>query len=166
MATSRVHRLPAALPGTSTEVPTVSEYLADPQARAAIDETTARVADNLAIIVRETGLTEEEIVRIPVLFKIELVAQPGDSPPAEHYGGLLPNAINGLLYDPTTVVFPRQFGPRVDGVDVMERAVERAYGRAGLDARSIDTSLTYHPAGGEIHCGTNTFRDVSAPWWR
>lgn len=101
-----------------------------------------------------------------LLFKIELVAQPGDSPPAEHYGGLLPNAINGLLYDPTTVVFPRQFGPRVDGVDVMERAVERAYGRAGLDARSIDTSLTYHPGGGEIHCGTNTFRDVSAPWWR
>lgn len=101
-----VHRLPAALPGTSTEVPTVSEYLADPQARAAIDETTARVADNLAIIVRETGLTEEEIVRIPVLFKIELVAQPGDSPPAEHYGGLLPNAINGLPTTPRPWCFP------------------------------------------------------------
>lgn len=63
------------------------------------------------------------------------------------------------------VLAATQFAVRVEGGDLFATAVRDAYARAGIRVRWIDDWETYHLGSGEVHCGTNSLRDPTAPWW-
>ncbi|MEI5103490.1 protein-arginine deiminase domain-containing protein [Streptomyces sp. PmtG] len=77
----------------------------------------------------------------------------------------IPGAVNGVLLSPTRYLAPQQWGPVIGGKDIFTEAVTSVYAKAGFGTSYIDDWYTYHIGMGEVHCGTNTLRDTSAPWW-
>jgi protein-arginine deiminase len=114
----------------------------------AIDEAVARLREQLK---SELNLGDSDFVMVPVLFQ----------------GGfaVIPNAVNSVVVNGHLLV-PAPLGPRQDEKDGFEQAIRAAL--AGCDVRVvfIDSWNAYHASGGEIHCGTNTFRRLRDPaWW-
>ncbi|WP_319201809.1 protein-arginine deiminase domain-containing protein [Streptomyces sp. ME02-8801-2C] len=165
-----------------------------------------RIAANLEILQRETGVTDDEIVRVPALYTRDVMERTdsGQSIPLprltrmgggsalvnslEEHGqqkwlagkpsasrataaatvttsAYVPGAVNGILLGRDRYLAPRQWGPVIDGKDIFTKAVTAVYTHAGLKVSYIDDWSTYHLGQGEVHCGTNTLRDVSAAWW-
>ncbi|MFD7668505.1 protein-arginine deiminase domain-containing protein [Streptomyces sp. NPDC059788] len=173
---------------------TIAQALASGTLRADNALASRRIRANLELLKRATGVTDAEVVRVPALFtrgsatnqegvRVPRLRRMGrDAPPAavEHgqreglgatarstteTGAYIPGAVNGVLLGPDRYLAPRQWGPVIDGKDVFAEAVTGAYRRAGLRVSYIDDFHTYHAGGGEVHCGTNTLRDTSRPWW-
>ncbi|MFD9908217.1 protein-arginine deiminase domain-containing protein [Streptomyces sp. NPDC059063] len=78
----------------------------------------------------------------------------------------IPGAVNGVLLSPTRYLAPQQWGPVIGGRDIFTDAVTSVYAKAGFTTKYIDDWYTYHIGMGEVHCGTNTLRDTTAPWWK
>lgn len=155
---------------------TIASVLADP-AFAATQRYAQRYIDqNLALLLREIPLSDDDVIRVPTLFKD--VTYPWPATPDGHprrlglpypgerqLKGLLPQAINGLVLGEGKYVAPRQWGPVVAGRDVFGDAVEEVYGRVGMEVRWVDDYMSHHVRGGEVHCGTNVAREVLGGWW-
>ena len=114
----------------------------------AIDEAVARLREQLKM---ELNLEDSDFVMVPALFQ----------------GGLavIPNAVNSVVVNGHLLV-PKPLGPQLNEKDGFEQAIREAL--AGCDVRVvfIDSWNAYHTSGGEIHCGTNTFRRLRDPaWW-
>ena len=114
----------------------------------AIDEAVARVREQLKV---ELNLEDSDFVMVPALFE----------------GGLavIPNAVNSVVANGYLLV-AEPLGPQLNERDGFEQAIRAAL--AGCDVRVvfIDSWNAYHVAGGEVHCGTNTFRRLRDPaWW-
>ncbi|GGJ79289.1 hypothetical protein GCM10010123_06560 [Pilimelia anulata] len=80
-------------------------------------------------------------------------------------GALLPAAINSIVLPPNRVIVAKQWGPVVGGRDLLADAVTAAYAAVGLTAEYVDDYTTYHVGKGEVHCATNSLRDIPARWW-
>jgi protein-arginine deiminase len=147
---------------------------------------------NLGILKAATGVRDDEIVRVPGLYReSEIVAatrreRTGSAattvPPPGLPAGLVfprekitygpgvlaafyPGAINGILIDARDYIAPKAWGPVENGRDILQQAVDAAYREAGLSVWSIDDWDSHHRIGGEVHCGTNTIRAVDSAWW-
>jgi protein-arginine deiminase len=95
-----------------------------------------------------------------------LIARDGAAAaPTVQTSAYVPGAVNGILLSRDRYLAPRQWGPVVGGKDIFTAAVSKAYNSAGMKVSYIDDWYTYHLGMGEVHCGTNTLRDTSAPWW-
>nr|WP_229698817.1 protein-arginine deiminase domain-containing protein [Wenjunlia tyrosinilytica] len=77
----------------------------------------------------------------------------------------IPGAVNGVVLGKDRYLAAKQWGPVINGKDIFTQAVNRAYSKAGFTVSYIDDWYTYHIGMGEVHCGTNTLRDTSQPWW-
>lgn len=144
--------------------PTVDEALADVNLLSTNEECSKRIDANLEILKRETGLEDAEILRIPALFEGDPLDNE-NSPPLD-VTACFPAAINSLVLSGfNTSVAPNPFGPVVDGRDVLSEAVTNEFSKIGMNVTFIDDWYTHHSFGGEVHCGTNTIRDMSAQWW-
>lgn len=224
--------------------PTIDEFLATESNLEAAEACGKRMAANIELLKRETGVTDDEIFRVPALFGeathvashirggaakppkttnrmgtapgededadegatgpeadilqwVDLhgpAAQPesttgndSDSdnetrddllsnrllrkqqtPPPRRttYDSWLPSLVNGVCLSPTRYLAPKPFGPVVfRGQDIFQYYAARMYERAGFtDVDFLDDWL-FHTSSGDLHCATNTYRDVSAPWW-
>ncbi|KAK0616645.1 putative peptidylarginine deiminase [Immersiella caudata] len=150
---------------------TISGLLLDESLLAANEYAQQHIDDNLALLLEEIPLREEDILRVPVLFKevtLTLPATPDGLPPVLDRGGrkvvsVFPNAVNGLVLGKRYIA-PKQWGPVVDGVDVLAEAVEGVYTSVDMSVEFIDDYMSHHVRGGEVHCGTNTFREMGR-WW-
>lgn len=78
---------------------------------------------------------------------------------------LYPNAINSLVLGGTEVVAPNPWGPVIDGKDLISEAVTAAYAKINYTVRYLDDWYSHHMGTGEVHCGTNTIRDMTENWW-
>lgn len=78
----------------------------------------------------------------------------------------IPGAVNGVVLAKDRYLAPKQWGPLIGGKDIFTEAVNAAYRKAGMRVSYVDDYETYHLRNGEVHCGTNTLRDISAPWWK
>lgn len=147
----------------------------------------ARIIDaNVALLQAETGLTDEEIIEVPTLYRGESFAarspatrqhigpsaqrtaaalRGGGAEPPPTQSAYVPGAVNNLVLRDDLVLAATQFAVRVDGRDLFASAVRDAYVQAGIRVRWIDDWDTYHVGSGEVHCGTNSLRDPTAPWW-
>ncbi|PHH59258.1 hypothetical protein CDD81_3515 [Ophiocordyceps australis] len=86
---------------------------------------------------------------------------------AMEFGALYPSAINSIVSRAhKEVIAPQPWGPVVQGRDVMLDAINAAYAKVGYSVRYIDDWSSHHMNLGEVHCGTNTLRDMEAPWWQ
>ncbi|WP_443041669.1 protein-arginine deiminase domain-containing protein [Streptomyces sp. B21-083] len=197
------------VPGTP-DVPapteTIDQVLASRTWAADNTRAAERIEANLDVLKRETGVTDDEIVRVPALFtrgtlqedssgdktRMPLLKQLGGrfqapeetsslgqqglldvlagggtaGEAATRASAYVPGAVNGILLDRKHYLAPRQWGPVVGGKDIFTQAVTAAYAGAGLKVSYLDDWSTYHLNMGEIHCATNTLRDVSAAWWK
>lgn len=78
---------------------------------------------------------------------------------------LYPGAINGVVLSDSQILAPAQWGPVISGKDMFATAVSDAYAKFGFNVMSMDDWFDHHVLQGEVHCGTNVYRDASAAWW-
>lgn len=76
-----------------------------------------------------------------------------------------PDCINGVVLSDTEYVAPNPWGPVIDGNDILATAVTAAYAKANYTIHYMDDWFSHHTGMGEVHCGSNTVRDVTAKWW-
>jgi protein-arginine deiminase len=135
---------------------TVSAVLANPDVMQASAEAAVKVDAQLAILKRETGVTDAEIVKVPFLH------QPV-------FGGSLayqPGTVNLFVIDERTVAVPDPHGPVVDGRDLFKTQLEQALSPYQVRVQWVENWNLYHRAAGEVHCGTNAMRAIpSVKWW-
>lgn len=111
--------------------------------------------DYLAVLIdqmqKELGLSDEQFIRIPVLFDYA-----GDA--------WTPNVVNSL-FTRGTVLASNPRGPVIDGTDRFQEAIRNALDPFGVDIAFLD-DVYYHQNKGNTHCGTNTVRlPLRSPFW-
>jgi protein-arginine deiminase len=84
---------------------------------------------------------------------------------------LLPAIVNyQVVNGPTgTRIFaPRQFGPSIGGADPFEDAFRTALagGSAAGPVVFVDDWQLYHVKVGDVHFGTNLFKENARVWWQ
>nr|XP_036580102.1 arginine deiminase type-3 [Colletotrichum truncatum]KAF6787934.1 arginine deiminase type-3 [Colletotrichum truncatum] len=124
---------------------------------------------NLETLLAEIPIAREHVIRVPVLFKdlnIDGLPSHTDVVMKDEWlvASFSPAAINGIVLG-KHYLSPKPWGPVVNGVDVFETAIKEAYGRAGMTVSFVDDFLSHHVGLGEIHCGSNTFRETDVKWW-
>lgn len=126
----------------------IDEVLADQKLMADNEEAARHIDDQLAVLLAETGLRADELVRVPVLF----------TKPAELglFIAATPGIANGLSIDAHTFAAPNPHGPVVDGVDIFKAATVVP----GVHVRWVEDIGWAHRGGGEVHCTTNAWRAV------
>lgn len=129
---------------------TIDEVLADDALMADNEEAARHIDDQVSVLLAETGLRADELVRVPVLF----------TKPAEIglFVAATPGIPNGLSIDAQTFAAPDPHAPVIDGVDIFQRVTERAL--RGVDVRWVEDLGWAHLGGGEVHCTTNAWREV------
>lgn len=149
------------------------------------------IDQNLDLLQKEVGLQDEDIHRVPGMYWSgwwECPPDPGipDEDDEEaagrpvtkakrksrrEYAGpetraLWPNTVNGLVLPNNVVLAPTPWGPKVDGVDILAEAAVKAYAAAGTNITFMDEYLSFHQGEGEVHCGTNSWREFGPAWWK
>ncbi|MGW7414829.1 protein-arginine deiminase family protein [Streptomyces sp. NPDC054863] len=150
---------------TAEDRPTVDAVLGDAKFLAGNEVAARHIDEQLATLLRETGLEERELVRVPVLYE---TGRFDPSVSAERSIAFSPGLANGLSLTARDYAAPDPHGPRVGGEDLFRTETERALRRQGVRVHWVENFKWAHLAGGEVHCATNALRDTSraAPWWR
>ena len=141
--------------GSPAEV-TVSQVLADVDVMTTSAIAAAEIEAQLEIVREATGLTDDEIVRVPFLH----------GPASGKASAYQPGTVNLLALSATRVVAPDPHGPMIDGVDPFKEQLEEALAEHGIGVTWIDAWDLYHRQLGEVHCGTNASRAIpDVKWW-
>lgn len=131
---------------------------------------------NLDILLSEIPLDRDDVIHVPGVFRDRsgggVYVNPDGLdfywPPVlkgeYQLGAFLPGAINGIVIG-DQYLSPNPFGPVINDEDILAKAVEAAYSRAGMNVTFIDDYFSHHMRGGEIHCGSNTLRQTDMVWW-
>ena len=135
---------------------TVGEILDDADVMSASQAAAAEIDAQVEILARETGVTEDETVRIPGLhWKV--------------FGGSVgyqPAVVNALVLDGTHIAAPDPHGPLLEGKDPFKTNVETSLAAHGVSVSWVEDWDAYHRNDGEVHCGSNVFRAIpTAKWW-
>lgn len=77
-----------------------------------------------------------------------------------------PGVVNGLVLPNGVAIGPNPWGPIVNGEDIIAKAVTDVYARAGANLAFVDNFWSHHMSGGEVHCGTNSWRSFEDKWWQ
>ncbi|MDO5722595.1 MAG: protein-arginine deiminase family protein [Actinomycetaceae bacterium] len=120
------------------------------------------IEENIDIIKAETGISDDDIVRVPMFYRAELNddAPGGIDLNGDFYAAdFIPNPINGVVMKNREFIAPKVWGPVINGTDVFEKAVTEAYAQAGITVKYANTYQVLYVHGGEVHCGTNALRD-------
>ncbi|KFA55167.1 hypothetical protein S40293_09092 [Stachybotrys chartarum IBT 40293] len=80
---------------------------------------------------------------------------------AAHY----PSAVNGVVLSNSYYLAPNPWGPVIDGKDILAEAINAAYAQVGYTVHYIDDWFSHHQGFGEVHCGTNVWRETNRIWW-
>ncbi|KAK7408884.1 hypothetical protein QQX98_008945 [Neonectria punicea] len=115
-----------------------------------------RIDANIAILKKEVGITNKDIFRIPTPFEAS------NFPVGAYFLGVVNNLV---LNGHKTCVAPNPWGPVINGVDVLAKTIKAQYAKFGIDMKFVDDWNTHHNSGGEVHCGSNSARNMSARWW-
>jgi protein-arginine deiminase len=140
---------------------TIGETVQDEGVLRGTERARHGVDSGIRVLRDEVGLGQQDIVRLPVLFRTSEANLPGDPVAA-----LLPDVVNLINTGRPLVLTPRQHAPTVNGNDVFETVIEERLGSIGVAVHWVEDFGYAHP-GGEVHCATNAVRDVGAldPWW-
>ena len=140
----------------------VATYLADAPARrfnAEVQRKLDRIKNGLR---RQLGMDRRgfpdpnAIIELPVLYM---------RTPEGFADAMTAGVVNMLVINNHCIV-PKPFGPVSGGVDLFEQDIRNKLTPLGLTVHFLDDWNTYHVALGEVHCGTNTKRQiVRRPWW-
>ncbi|XP_030041701.1 protein-arginine deiminase type-1 isoform X2 [Microcaecilia unicolor] len=141
--------------GLSVPQPTINNILKDKFLKKENDYFQNCIDWNRDILKKQLGLTEQDIVDIPILFKME-------NGFADAY---FPNMVNLVVLGKDLGV-AKPFGPIINGKCCLEKAMISLLEPLGLRCTFIDDYYSYHLNLGEVHCGTNVRRKpFPIKWW-
>ncbi|KAI3369810.1 hypothetical protein L3Q82_024638 [Scortum barcoo] len=147
--------------GLRNEKPiTVDEILNDERFKEENNYVQSCIDWNRDVLKRELGLDDDDIIDLPILFKLELEDE-------NQYRALAyyPDMVNMIVLGKNLGV-PKPFGPKVNGRCVLEAEMCSLMGALGLSCTFIDDFTTYHKLLGEVHCGSNVRRQpFGFKWW-
>jgi protein-arginine deiminase len=133
------------------------------------------IDSNLELLLREIPLARSEVIRIPTLVHASNgLPRTNDGLPshtevvAENEfltASFWPASINGVVIGKHYIT-PKPWGPTLNGTDVLAQAVGAAYAKAGMSVSYVDDFLSHHSGFGDVHCGSNTFRQTDQVWWK
>ncbi|XP_043917757.1 protein-arginine deiminase type-2 [Protopterus annectens] len=114
---------------------------------------------NRDLLKQELGLSEDDIIDIPVIFKLECKKAPYQA------AAYFPDMVNMIVLC-NRVGIPKPFGPIINGKCCLEEKVTSLLEPLGLECAFIDDFESYHENLGEVHCGTNVRRKpFEFKWW-
>lgn len=153
----------------------VSEMLANSTFLAVNAYAQRHIDANLETLLSEIPLDRSQVIQVPTLFRgSDFVIPSGDSGLPAHTDVVMrdewltmafnPAAINGIVLGKHYVA-AKQYGPVVDGVDLLAAEVDKAYAKAGMKVLYVDDFQSHHLFAGEVHCGSNTLRQTDMVWW-
>ena len=154
---------------------TISMLLSDDDFFATQTYAQEKIEENLKLLLSEIPLSPSDVLRIPTLFKDMTLPWTPDydglpprlqkAPPGEkQLAAMLPAVINGVVLG-SDYIAAKPWGPVIDGKDIFEAVVVDNYGELGISVHFVDDFFSHHVNGGEVHCGTNAFRDTKVAWW-
>lgn len=145
--------------GSNAPTTTVAQAVADPLIVTGTALGHAGVNRALKVLKAETGITEADIIRVPVLYR-EGAAGRG------RVGVQVPNAANLIGTGRDVVYIPTQHVPAVDGQDLFQTEIEARFAEIGTEVQWAEDYF-YTSRSGQIHCVTNTLRDTTYgdSWW-
>ncbi|XP_023683319.2 protein-arginine deiminase type-2 isoform X1 [Paramormyrops kingsleyae] len=112
---------------------------------------------NRDVLKRELGLEEEDIIDLPILFKV--------SEREMRAAAFYPDMVNMIVLGKNLGI-PKPFGPKVNGQCVLEAKMRSLLEPLGLNCIFVDDFATYHLKLGEVHCGSNVRREpFEFKWW-
>ena len=79
----------------------------------------------------------------------------------------MPGIVNGISLQPTHFGPPDPHGPVIGGHDLFVQATTQNLDAIGITNHWIEDFELYHALDGEVHCGSNTRRQIpaTAAWW-
>lgn len=135
---------------------TIDQVLADTDVMTASAEAATQIDGQIATIKAATGLTDAEIIRIPYLHM----------PYSQGSIAFQPGMVNGLYIAPGHFVAPDPHGPDINGVDPFKAIMEERLAPFGVTVHWAEDWDLYHRNLGEVHCGTNSTRQIpTSKWW-
>ncbi|KAF5495465.1 Protein-arginine deiminase type-1 [Colletotrichum fructicola] len=148
---------------------TIDELLANETFHEVNAYAQRHIDANLGILLAEIPILRDHVIRIPSLFKapnVTSISSFTETVMKDEYllASFNPAAINGVVLD-NYYVSPKPWGPLVEGKDIFEVAVREAYAKAGMEVGFVDDFMSHHHTFGEVHCGSNTFRETNVAWW-
>ncbi|WP_328330832.1 protein-arginine deiminase domain-containing protein [Kribbella sp. NBC_00382] len=164
---------------------TTNEFLADEQFVGTNTRAASKIAANLNIL-RQHGLTDADIIRIPALYtargldygmlETQIRSTP-DGPEKDRLTAKLhamrdavaeiPGTVNGLVLNAGRYVAPKTYGPLLNGKDIFATAITKSFASIGYQVTYANDLTSVHVSEGEIHCATNTLRTTpTLGWWQ
>ncbi|XP_066265901.1 protein-arginine deiminase type-4-like [Branchiostoma lanceolatum] len=141
---------------------TVNNLLEDSSLRKQNALYQSYINENREILKKELGLTEEDIVDLPQLYR-EVTEPNADTP--GRAAAAYPNLVNMLVLGKFLGI-PKPFGPIINGACAFEQHVTSLLEPLGLTCDFLDDWYSYHVFLGEVHCGSQTRRQPFAfKWW-
>lgn len=135
---------------------TISAVLADTTVMTASADAATEIDGQLAIVKKETGLTDAEIIKVPFLH----TSMQGGS------YAYIPGMVNGILVSDKDFVVPNPHGPVIAGKDIFQQTMTDRLAPLGITVHFAEDWDEYHAALGEVHCGSNTRRQIpDTKWW-
>ncbi|KAM7402518.1 hypothetical protein PAMP_017746 [Pampus punctatissimus] len=114
---------------------------------------------NRDVLKRELGLDEEDIIDLPILFKVVVIR--GMYKAVAYY----PDMVNMIVLGKNLGI-PKPFGPKVNGRCALETEMCSLMEGLGLTCTFIDDFASYHKRHGDVHCGSNVRREpFDFKWW-
>ncbi|OAA73827.1 arginine deiminase type-3 [Cordyceps fumosorosea ARSEF 2679] len=162
---------PVAQNGSS--VPSVRDFLAYEHSKKAATHSAEKMEAALSTLRKETGITDEDVVRIPSVIAPMSALQtwlharkPGGENDNEFLplNSAFPSQVNGVPLSDSLFMAAKPWGPVVNGEDVIQKMSKDAYSAAGFEVEFVD-DWDLHMASGDLHCYTNTYRTPSPKWW-
>lgn len=164
---------------------TIDRFLADGRFAGTNRIAGRKVDANIAVLKRDVGLADADIVRIPSLFTARsmgygllwsaiLGMDPGRERTAAEVRlaamrrgvAEIAGPVNGLVLNCGEYVVPKPYGPEADGKDLFAVAISTAFRTTGCSVRYADDLISPHVPEGESHWATDTLRAVLAPGQR
>ncbi|PLB53346.1 hypothetical protein P170DRAFT_349062 [Aspergillus steynii IBT 23096] len=146
---------------------TIAQALNDKELLQINHQCAERIDANIEILKKEVGLTDKDFIHIPSLFKQSEWGASDEDSQSLKVASFFPGVINNLVLSGfNTCIAPNPWGPSPNGTDVLAAAIRKKYAEIGISLVFVDDWNTHHNYGGEVHCGSNTVRDMSQAWWR
>ncbi|XP_041809833.1 protein-arginine deiminase type-2 isoform X2 [Chelmon rostratus] len=147
--------------GVEDEDPiSVDKILADDSLQAENNYVQSCIDWNRDVLKRELGLDDEDIIDLPILFKLE-----GEEEDEYRAAAYYPDMVNMIVLGKNLGI-PKPFGPKVNGRCALEAEMCSLMEGLGLSCTFIDDFASYHKLLGEVHCGSNVRREpFDFKWW-
>uniref|UniRef100_A0A665SU44 Protein-arginine deiminase n=1 Tax=Echeneis naucrates TaxID=173247 RepID=A0A665SU44_ECHNA len=145
------------------QLKTVDEVLSDAHLQYENNYVQSCIDWNRDVLKRELGLEEEDIIDLPILFKLMVDEDNGER--GLRAVAYYPDMVNMIVLGKNLGI-PKPFGPKVNGHCALEAEMCSLMERLGLNCTFIDDFAAYHKLLGEVHCGSNVRRvPFNFKWW-